>query len=378
MLILKKLFLILLLLLSLPEGMARAETTDCSAKAMILYEPRTGTVIAEHNADDCLLIASTTKIMTAMIVLEHASLQEIVRPTPAQVAVEGSSMYLRAGEDYTVEELLYGLLLASGNDAALALAEHTAGSVDAFAALMNAKCAELGLNHTHFTNPHGLDDDAHYSSARDLAVITSAAMEHADFCRIFSTERANVHGTCLVNHNKLLSEYDGCLGGKTGYTKAAGRVLVSCAEREGLRLICVTISDPDDWNDHRRAYDEAFSAYRFLLLPAPEWNTVPVLSGTARQVLISCSRPGVLLRADETFSVSAELPRFVFAPVRSGEPVGRVTVLINGSAAFSEPLLAAAEVQKDPAARLTVRERFQRSWERSCRYGPYTVYPLYY
>ncbi len=373
----KRTILPILLLISLIMPQPFAAAAECAAKSMILYEPRTGTVLEEKYADERLLVASTTKIMTALVVLERCPLQDRVLVTAQQAGVEGSSMYLRAGESYTVEELLYGLLLVSGNDAALALAVHTAGSVGAVAALMNEKCSQLGLENTHFSNPHGLDAETHYSSARDLAILTAAAMENSVFCRIFATKHAAVHGVTLVNHNRLLSELDGCIGGKTGYTKAAGRVLVSCAERDGLRLICVTISDPEDWNDHKSAYEAAFASYRFLQLPAAEWASVPVLSGLAEELRLDCASPGVLLRADAHISVDVALPRFVFAPVSAGDAVGRVTVFSDGERVLSEPLCAANAVALDRAELLTARERFRRGWSRYCRYSRCTVIPMY-
>ena len=232
-----------------------------SAKAAIVYEPVTGTVLYEKCADEPMLIASTTKIMTAMVVLENCDLQEKVDITSAHAAVEGSSMYLRPGGNYTVEDLLYGLMLASGNDAAAALADHTAGSMEAFAEKMNERAGELGLQNTHFANSHGLDAQGHYGPARDLAILTSAAMENETFREIFATASYEVGGVSYYNHNKLLSSCPGCIGGKTGYTEKAGRSLVSCVEREGMELICVTISDPRDWEDHAFLYDKCFGEY---------------------------------------------------------------------------------------------------------------------
>lgn len=368
--------MLLVCIVALPVLPAAAE--DCSARSMIVYEPRTGTVLAEQNADEELLVASTTKIMTALVVLEHCALQETVTATAAQAAVEGSSMYLKAGETYTVEELLYGLILASGNDAAAALAEHTAGSCESFAKLMNDKCAALGLQHSHFANPHGLDAEGHYSSARDLAVITAAAMENPDFCRIFSTRHYTVHGVSYENHNKLLSSCEGCIGGKTGYTKAAGRVLVSCAERNGFRLICVTISDVNDWEDHRSAYDAAFGQYRYVSLPEEHWREIEVNSGCSASVPLCCGVPGVVLPKNVTAVIRTELPRFVFAPILPGQELGRVTVTADGKKLFTAPVYCAAGTELDAAVPLTARERFQRGWDLYCRYGIYRVYPMYY
>ena len=167
-------------------------------------------------------------------------------------------MYLRPGEKLTLEELLYGLLLCSGNDAALALTE-CAGGVEPFVALMNEKAAALGMKNTHFANPNGLDDEEHYSTAYDMALLACAAANEPTLRRIASTHTAAIGGRTLTNHNKLLSRMDGCIGLKTGYTKAAGRTLVSCAEREGHRLVAVTLRDGNDWNDHEMLYDRGFA-----------------------------------------------------------------------------------------------------------------------
>ena len=336
-----------------------AHAADCGAKAMILYEPRTGTVLEEKNADERMLIASTTKIMTALIVLERSDLRERVTVTAGQCAVEGSSMYLRPGEEHSVEELLYGLLLASGNDAAVALAEHTAGSVEAFASLMNEKAAQLGLRNTHFSNPHGLDAPEHFSSARDLALLTANAMQNETFCRMFSAASYSCGGRILRNHNKLLEEYDGCIGGKTGYTRAAGRTLVSCAERDGLRLICVTLSDPNDWADHAAAYDAAFAEYVFSSFPADSWRTLPVISGKVSAVSLRCDTPYLLLRKESEIQTVIELPRFVFAPVRTGDAIGTMTVKVDGKTVLRQDILAAQDAPLDRSMRLMPWARFR-------------------
>lgn len=326
---------------------------------MILYEPRTGTVLEEKNADQRMLIASTTKIMTALIVLERCDLRERVTITAGQCAVEGSSMYLRPGEEHSVEELLYGLLLASANDAAVALAEHTAGSVDAFASLMNEKATQLSLRNTHFANPHGLDAPEHYSSARDLALLTANAMQNETFCHMFSAASYSCGGRVLRNHNKLLEEYDGCIGGKTGYTRAAGRTLVSCAERDGLRLICVTLSDPNDWTDHAAAYDAAFAEYVFSSFPADGWRTLPVISGKASAVPLRCDTTYLLLQKESDIQTVIELPRFVFAPVRAGDVIGAMTVKADGKTVLRQEILAAQDVPLDRNLRLMPWERFR-------------------
>lgn len=235
---------------------AVAEALDVSATAAVLMDADMGQVLYEKNGDRQMLIASTTKIMTALVVLEHAAPDDVITVTPNHMA-EGSSMYLRAGETVRVEELLYGLLLCSGNDAALALTE-CAGGLTPFVALMNEKAAALGMAHTSFANPNGLDADGHYSTARDMAVLAAAAVENPTFRRICSSRSVTIGQRTMENHNRLLRQVEGCVGLKTGYTRAAGRTLVSCTERDGCRLVAVTLQDGNDWADHAALYDYGF------------------------------------------------------------------------------------------------------------------------
>ena len=235
---------------------AVAEALEVSATAAVLMDADMGQVLYEKNGDRQMLIASTTKIMTALVVLEHAAPDDVITVTPDHMA-EGSSMYLRAGETVRVEELLYGLLLCSGNDAALALTE-CAGGLTPFVALMNEKAAALGMAHTSFANPNGLDADGHYSTARDMAVLAAAAVENPTFRRICSSRCVTIGQRTMENHNRLLRQVEGCVGLKTGYTRAAGRTLVSCTERDGCRLVAVTLQDGNDWADHAALYDYGF------------------------------------------------------------------------------------------------------------------------
>ena len=239
---------------------AAAEAVEVSAAAAVLMDADSGRLLYEKNGGKRMLIASTTKLMTALVALEQGGLQQEITVTGSHMA-EGSSMYLRPGEKLTLETLLYGLLLSSGNDAALAVTECMGGAVP-FVARMNEKAAELGMENTHFANPNGLDDEEHYSTAEDMARLAAAAMNDPVLRRVASTRTARIGGRTLTNHNKLLSRVEGCVGLKTGYTKAAGRTLVSCAERDGVRLVAVTLQDGDDWNDHASLYEQGFRVLR--------------------------------------------------------------------------------------------------------------------
>ena len=239
---------------------AVTEAVEVSAAAAVLMAADSGRLLYEKNGDQRMLIASTTKLMTALVALEQGGLQQEITVTGGHMA-EGSSMYLRPGEKLTLETLLYGLLLSSGNDAALAVTECMGGAVP-FVERMNEKAAELGMENTHFANPNGLDDEAHYSTAEDMAKLAAAAMDDPVLRRVASTRTARIGGRTLTNHNKLLSRVEGCVGLKTGYTRAAGRTLVSCAERDGVRLVAVTLQDGDDWNDHASLYEQGFRVLR--------------------------------------------------------------------------------------------------------------------
>ena len=250
----KKLFCVLALLLVLPRAGA------VSAQGAVVIDADTGETLFEQNADSRLPMASTTKIMTALVALGEGDLDRVYTVKPEYAAVEGSSMYLKAGETLSLRDTLYGLMLASGNDAAVAIAGEC-GGMNAFVGKMNAKAAELGLTDTHFDNPNGLPSDTH-----ELAKITAAALKDPVFRQIVSTKSCTVSGHALSNHNRLLSMYDGAIGVKTGFTRAAGRCLVSAAERSGRTIIAVTLNDPNDWNDHREMLDAGFAQYSEVTL----------------------------------------------------------------------------------------------------------------
>lgn len=289
-----------------------------------------GEVIYEKNGDGRVLIASTTKLMTAILALENCALDDIVEVGSECCGIEGSSMYLEPGQKCTVRELLLGLLLVSGNDAAAALACHVSGNIERFAALMNQKARELGMENSHFANPHGLNTEGHYSTARDMARLMAYCMENRDFAKLCAVKTAEVAGQTLINHNKLLSLCPGCIGGKTGYTESAGRCLVSCCERDGMRLICVTFAAPDDWNDHQKLYDWAYANYCERLVTEGIGFQVPVVSGNSASVRAVPEELSLFLPKTAVLSMEAELPYFVFAPIQEGETAGRAVIRLDG------------------------------------------------
>ncbi len=232
-----------------------------SAKSAVLIDGASGRVLYEKNAYEKLPMASTTKIMTGLLACESKKMKSTVTVSAVASGTEGSSLWLKVGEKQTLENLTYGLMLKSGNDAAVAIAEYLGGNIDAFALLMNKRAREIGAVNTNFVNPHGLDADGHYTTAYDLALIAREAMKNDKFREIVSTKTYSIPmegekwDRALKNHNKLLWNYDGCNGIKTGFTKQCGRCLVSSAERNGRELICVTLNAPDDWKDHTYLLD---------------------------------------------------------------------------------------------------------------------------
>lgn len=336
--------LLALLLLPLPNARAEGEPSVSAASAIVMAAD--GTVVYEHAADERRLIASTTKLMTALLICERGGLDEEVEILPGWCGAEGTSLYLHQGDRCTVRELLTGLLLASANDAAVALACYTAGSVEAFAARMNEKAAALGMNNTHYVNPNGLDAEGHFSTARDLAKLMFACMANGDFAAITAQRYGEAAEQSFANHNKLLWRLPGCLGGKTGYTRAAGRCLVSCAEREGTRFVCVTLSDPDDWNDHERLYAWAFQNYVNLTVTDGISFPVPVLSGDRESLTaVPAFTLRLLTRRDETLTLRAELPWFIFAPVGAGSEAGTLHILRGEKELAALPLVYAEGAQ---------------------------------
>lgn len=323
-----------------------------------------GRLLLSQNGDSRELIASTTKIMTALVVLQRCRLSEIVRIKPEDTGIEGSSIYLHKDEKVTVETLLYGLLLESGNDAAAALARYTAGSIEKFAGLMNREAEKLGMENTHFVNPHGLDADGHYSTAADLAILMRAAMENEDFARISGTKTITFDERTFKNHNRLLWTCDGVCGGKTGYTLHAGRILVTCCRRDGMSLICVTIDDRSDWRDHTALYGWAFSRLcRTELFSAGHvFRSVPIIAGTSDSVSIfPADDLTVTSLKDDEVTWKAELPRFLYAPLQDGEAVGKLTAYVNGAPAAETELLCKTGVPEDANQRLDFWEKLKRS-----------------
>lgn len=335
-----------------------------SAKSEILIEAYSGTVLHEHNADKHMLIASTTKILTALVVLKNCDVNEKVIIQDDFPPIEGSSIYLKPGEELTVLDLLYGLLLESGNDSAVALAFHVSESIESFSELMNECASTLGCRNSHFVNPHGLDQENHYSTARDLALISAEAMNNKTFSDIVSTKRISIAGRYFKNHNKLLWNYPGTIGIKTGFTESAGRSLVSCTERDGMRLICVTLSAPKDWNDHTNLYNWAYNQYDCIQVAIGDqtYNSVPVISGITETVSVHPAEDFLYVysRADK-MELSCVISKFFYAPVTQNTKAGMITIKKNGETIKEIPLLFSETVSLDEAIPLSFFERLKWS-----------------
>lgn len=335
------------------DAYTRAKSTpSVSAKSAVLYVPDTKQVLYSKSSDERLPMASTTKIMTALVTISECELTDTVKIDERAVGIEGSSAYLKAGDILSVEELLYALMLQSANDAAVALAYHIAGGVEEFSELMNEKALKMGLSDTHFTNPHGLDDEEHYTTAADLAVMASELLSSPTLREIVSTYKKSfvteTRRRTYVNHNKLLLRTDGAIGVKTGFTKRSGRCLVGAAERDGLTLVTVTLDAPSDWSDHEQMLDYGYSLIeRIDLADAGEIRyDIPVINGDGTSVGVSNIEGASVIvgRAKHNIERHVRLSRFLCAPIKKGEVLGEVVFTLDGEYAGTVKLVAENDV----------------------------------
>lgn len=352
---------------------ARAAGPEVSAQSAVVLTADTGAVLFEKDGHTPRPVASTTKIMTALLALEAAQERgdPLVDITQEMVAVEGSSMGLQAGDSISLTGLAAGMLLASGNDAANAAALYLDGSLESFAARMNQRAAALGMEDTHFVTPSGLDgEDAqglgHLSTAYDMALLARAALEDQAFRQLCSSPSLAVEfaepvkRVTYTNHNKLLTHYQGCVGVKTGFTKEAGRCLVSAAERDGALLIAVTLNAPNDWEDHTALLDYGFSQVEPYQLAGGDVRlTVPVVGSPVEVVSLRGSNGGeVTLPLGQGAQVErvVHAPKFLYAPVEAGEQVGEICWYLEGQLLGSAPLTAAGAAP--------LQEKAPSLWER--------------
>ncbi len=321
-----------------------AQAISTNASSAILMDAESGRVLYEQNSRQPRLIASITKLMTALVAVERAEdLDEVVSIKGEWLGSEGSSIYLKAGEEITLRGLLYGLLLQSGNDAAMAIACHTAGSEAEFVALMNQRALDLGMKDSSFANPSGLNNEKHYSSAYDMALAAQACLENETVAEICATRSITIGTRTFVNHNKLLYRYEGCVGMKTGFTEKAGRTLVSAATREGQTLICVTLNDGDDWNDHMKLLDYGFQTYPRQALcrqgevfgsVAVQGSLIPTMAAVTEEEV------GYPLKDGEGLTMDVALTSCIQAPVEAGQPLGEAVWKENDEVVVRVPLVA--------------------------------------
>lgn len=309
----------------------KVSALDTSAKGAVLINGDTGEVIYEHNKDSRLPMASTTKIMTGLLLCENGDFERQITVSEEMLRVEGSSMGLLAGDKVTLGDLLYGLMLASGNDAANVIAYTLGNTVDGFVKMMNDKALELGLNNTHFETPSGLDGEDHYTTAYDLARLARIAMQNDAFAKAVSTEKAVLYygnppyRRSLSNHNRLLKSFDGAVGIKTGFTKKSGRCLVSAAKRDGKYVIAVTLNDPNDWADHTSLLEYGLSVIKTVEIKPPKNRyDIAVVGGVDDKTSVSVNSLSVSTLTEQNFNCYVALPKFLYAPVEKGDKIGQV------------------------------------------------------
>lgn len=352
-----------LCVLLLASGLPVAAAPAISSASAVVYEPESGTVLYEKDGDTPRPMASTTKLMTALLAAERLSADQKVTVPAAALPVEGSQIGLKVGDTLSVEDLLTGLLLSSGNDTANVLALQMADDLPGFAGLMNERAARLGMEHSTFVTPSGLDAGQHGASARDMALLGAAVLEQPLLARLCASKTGTlaVNGQKMTvrNHNKLLQKYDGCIGLKTGFTKKAGRCLVSAAQRDGVTLVIATLNGGDYWNDHMALYAHGFAQVERCAVPQIGVYACPVAGGKEPQTMVTASLPeAVTVRHGEKITCQIELPRFVWAPVKAGDKVGRVICRAGERCVGEYPLMAAADIEARPVP--AGKERWKR------------------
>lgn len=366
----KKLYLIsvLLLIFAFSFEAYSLESGDLSAASAVLYLAETGEVLFEKDSSAQRSMASTTKIMTALLALEQNTPDRVIEITDEMVNVEGTSAGLRAGDKIYLEDIVYCMLLESGNDAANAAAIAIGGSFSEFAVLMNKRAKEIGMKNTSFVTPSGLDDENHYTTCYDMALLAAEAIENSDFVRICSSASYKVSfidsdkTVTLYNHNKLLGSVDGCIGIKTGFTKKSGRCLVTAAKRDGATLIAVTLKAPDDWNDHKKLLEYGFEQIDKEALDTDLGTlAVRVVGSDVKTINVTCEEADIPVFENGAAEINRKiyLEKFLYAPVESGCIVGyaeyymgdkmikKIPVTTAGSAAAQEPEKGFFEKLKD-------------------------------
>ena len=346
----KKIFCVLLCIILVFPSFIYTYALDTDAASAVVLDMASGVLLYKKNENERRSMASTTKIMTALIVLEYGDLQKEYTVTAEDAAVEGTALGIKKGDVLSVSSLLYGLLLVSGNDAAHALAGAVCGSQKNFVKKMNDKALQLGLKNTHFQNPAGLTHKAHYSSALDMARLSAYALQNKQFLKICSLQEADISFVkprkqlFLRNHNRLLREYKGCIGVKTGYTMDAGRCLVSAAKKGGQTVIAVTLGDPNDWKDHKKMLDDAFSGSCQVCFSL-EKIRIPVVGSNTNTLSVAQRKISVCVPESVKNEVKLEIyaSHFLYAPVHKGQAVAEALITYHGDVVLKRIVLCASQ-----------------------------------
>ena len=335
---------------------ADSETLGVSAQSAVLYCVNNDTVLFEKNSNTKMSMASTTKILTTLITLEQAQAEDKEVTFTKEMIAEGSSMYLKEGYKLHLSDLATGMMTVSGNDAANAAAISISGSTEDFAKVMNDKAEQIGMTSSNFVTPSGLDDENHYSTALDMAHLMAYAMSNSSFAELTAKKNAQVNfispesmSITYSNHNKLLSLYEYCNGGKTGYTKKSGRCLVTSAEKDGVKLIAVTLNAPDDWNDHINMYNYGFSKVTAVTDVDKDYSIqADVVGGTANSVTV---KPVKTIDYVKPANSNSEVTRkviidsFLYAPLEKGEVVGTAQYYLDNKLLCEVPLVTTTNVE---------------------------------
>ena len=368
--LLKKIILFLTVFCIMTVSVSALDSSDISAECAVLISQQTGEVIFKKNAYKHHSMASTTKIMTSLLAAQSGKLHDEITVSKEMILVEGTSMGLLPGDSVSLYELIYGMLLPSGNDAANVTAYYLGGNVENFVKKMNTKAKEIGMENTNFVTPSGLDDEMHYSTAYDMALLGRYAVGDPVFRSVCSSKKASLsygnppYKRTLYNHNRLLESYKYALGIKTGFTKKSGRCLVSYAEKDGTGLIAVTLNAPNDWNDHKLMLEYGFSKLkRYVFKPViPEY--MDVVGGNVENLKISCEQFEYDSLEHRNVIQKLVIDKFAYAPIKKGDKLGEVMLYLDGSYIGSTDICAAEDVglliqkQEEKSFFQRIKERF--------------------
>ncbi len=332
--LIKKIIFLPILALLISYFAILSSATDISAKSCVMINAETKEIIYEKNAFNKCSMASTTKIMTSILAIESGRLNDKVTVT-ANALTEGSSIGLKAGYILSLKSLVYGMMLESGNDAANVCALYLGGTLEKFASQMNLKAKEIGMKQTNFVTPSGLDDEMHYSTAYDMALLGAYCIRNPVFREICSDKKQKIDfekpeiTVNFSNHNRLLGTCEGVFGIKTGFTKKSGRCLVSACERDGATLVCVTLNAGDDWNDHRKLYDLSFADLNKSTVKFSAVSKVPIYGADTNEIEIYSDEFDFHFKDNCELREQVILPAIIYAPIEKNEIIGKINYYLS-------------------------------------------------